>query len=265
MARLIGRYVHFAVRKHKLVVALAVAALIGSAALASTLTVDSSMEGMLPEDNAVVLAMRQLEDEFGNQDQVVVAVKGGDRALKETFLADLADGIGQRQVATSVLYKVELGGQTSYLASESGAVYLMSIVPDIQVADMINSRDAFFEALFQEIDRTLAQERFAGLDAGVTGGQLIQDYESDAQLTDGFGATALITLLIIIGIFVVSFKRFFLPAATALPLVLGVTATAAVAAAVFGSLNMFSVSFAVLLLGMGVDYAIHILARYGER
>jgi predicted RND superfamily exporter protein len=115
------------------------------------------------------------------------------------------------------------------------------------------------------LDKTLAMPQFAGLEAGMTGGNLIQDFESDKGLTSGFLFTGILTLAVIILIFALSFKRPLLPLATALPLVLGVALAAAVASIAFGGLNIFSMCFAVLLLGMGIDYAIHILSRYGEQ
>ncbi len=49
-----------------------------------------------------------------------------------------------------------------------------------------------------------------------------------------------------------------------LSLVLGLLLTAAFATAVVGHLNVISIAFAVLYVGLGVDYAIHFLLRYRE-
>ena len=55
-----------------------------------------------------------------------------------------------------------------------------------------------------------------------------------------------------------------LPALAMYPLVLGAIMVAASAFVIYGSLNMFSVSFALLLLGFGIDFAVHLIARYQE-
>lgn len=47
-------------------------------------------------------------------------------------------------------------------------------------------------------------------------------------------------------------------------LLLGLLLTAAFATAVVGHLNLISIAFAVLYIGLGVDYAIHLLLRYRE-
>lgn len=52
--------------------------------------------------------------------------------------------------------------------------------------------------------------------------------------------------------------------AVLLSLVLGVILTAAFAAFAVGHLNLISIAFAVLYIGLGVDYAIHLLLRHQE-
>ncbi|MCP3903635.1 MAG: MMPL family transporter [Planctomycetes bacterium] len=52
--------------------------------------------------------------------------------------------------------------------------------------------------------------------------------------------------------------------ATLVTLVIGLLITAGIAAVTVGRLNMISVAFAVLYVGLGVDYAIHLCLRYRE-
>ena len=47
-------------------------------------------------------------------------------------------------------------------------------------------------------------------------------------------------------------------------LTLGLILTAAFATAVVGHLNLISIAFAVLYIGLGADFAIHFLLRYRE-
>jgi hopanoid biosynthesis associated RND transporter like protein HpnN len=55
-----------------------------------------------------------------------------------------------------------------------------------------------------------------------------------------------------------------LVAATLLPLVFGLAWTTAFAAAAIGHLNMVSIAFAVLFIGLGVDFGIHFALQYRE-
>ena len=52
--------------------------------------------------------------------------------------------------------------------------------------------------------------------------------------------------------------------AALLTLIMGLVLTAGFAALVIGHLNMISIAFAVLYIGLGVDYAIHLCLRYTE-
>ncbi|MDX1395009.1 MAG: MMPL family transporter, partial [Gemmatimonadota bacterium] len=63
----------------------------------------------------------------------------------------------------------------------------------------------------------------------------------------------------------VALRSFRLIFAAVLTLGVGLVATGAVAAATVGSLNLISVAFTVLYVGLGVDYAIHLGLRYRTR
>jgi len=77
--------------------------------------------------------------------------------------------------------------------------------------------------------------------------------------------TAGILALILVGL-VLTFGlgSFRLVVATLICLLTGLSLTAAFAAFAIGHLNLISVAFAVLYIGLGVDYAIHLCLRYRE-
>jgi hypothetical protein len=68
-----------------------------------------------------------------------------------------------------------------------------------------------------------------------------------------------VTLLLLWGL-----RSWRLIAATLLTLVVGLIVTAAFTALVIGRLNLISVTFAVLFVGLGVDFGIHVVLRYRE-
>lgn len=238
MLNLITRYVRFASRRYKLVVFAALVLLLGSLGISSQLAVDSSLDSMLPEGNAVIDAMVTMEEEFGAQEHVIVVVKSnGKTDAAKDYLEALARRIDDDSLAANMMYKIDMGdGQSQYVSSESGSLFLMTVTPDINMANLMDERDEFFEALIAAIDETLERPGFQGLEAGVTGGSIIQDYESAESLADGFILAGILTLGLIIAVLILSFKRLFLPLTTVLPLLLGVALTAAFAAMAFGSL-----------------------------
>ena len=75
------------------------------------------------------------------------------------------------------------------------------------------------------------------------------------------------TLVSIIGVFITLFAAFRslrLVFATVLTLIIGLILTLGFATIAVGHLNLISVAFAVLYIGLGVDYAIHFNLRYKE-
>ena len=271
MKKIINKYIRFAAKHYIIVVLAAIAILAGSVYISSSLYIDSSMENIIPEDNKIIEAMQKIEDEFGNQESVLVVVIdnkiSGEKnqisndAIK--ILDNLYKSIKDADIANQILYKVQIGENASYLQSDDGSVALLNIYPEISMDDYINSREDFFS----ELDKIIKQAKDSAPDSfeiGMTGGTFVQDYESDSILYDSFLLSALATLVLVTLLFMLAFKRVILPFSTMLPLILGVMLTSAFAAIVYGGLNILSISFAVLLLGMGIDYAIHMLAGFEE-
>jgi predicted RND superfamily exporter protein len=82
---------------------------------------------------------------------------------------------------------------------------------------------------------------------------------SQGAAVAGVVSFVLVTLVIFLGFPAV---RFVLPAVVML--VLGILMTAGFATVTVGYLNLISVAFAVLFIGLGVDYAVHVILRYNE-
>jgi len=164
----------------------------------------------------------------------------------------------------SELSQVSSPDTFEYLVNEEGNTYMMVVKPILDKEDFVGSRQKFYDTLKSAIDSTLAISDFKVLRAGLTGGALIADIEADSVAFDGFTSTFLLTLFLIILLIVVSYRKIVLPVSFVYPLLLGTLASAAIAWLIYGSLNMFSVSFALLLIGLGIDYAIHLISRYYE-
>lgn len=75
----------------------------------------------------------------------------------------------------------------------------------------------------------------------------------------GIISFCLVTLLVFFGM---PFKRLIVPIVAML--IAGILINAGFAALTIGHLNMISVAFAVLFIGLGIDYAVHFVLRYAE-
>jgi|GEM_PF-2969907 len=107
------------------------------------------------------------------------------------------------------------------------------------------------------------QEQFPGVRAGVTGQKALNDDEMTLAMRDMSLATTIsmvgLTLLLII-----FWGTLRLPVCEMIELTVSLSLTFGLTTLVVGHLNILSVVFAPLLLGLGIDYGIHWLARYQE-
>lgn len=154
--------------------------------------------------------------------------------------------------------------EIEYLANDEQDTYLMVVKPYLNMENYVESRQQFYDTVTHSIAQTLTDTRYKELVAGLTGGVFIQDIEADAVAFEGMGPTFFVTLLLIVLLIVFSFRRILLPLSIVYPLLLGVCTAAAIAWIIYSSLNMFSVSFALLLIGLGIDFSIHLITRYDE-
>jgi len=84
------------------------------------------------------------------------------------------------------------------------------------------------------------------------------------SISTGAGTVAMLALILVTVLLTIGLGSFRFVIATLLCLMVGLLLTAAFAALTIGHLNLISVAFAVLYIGLGVDYAIHLCLRCRE-
>jgi len=102
-----------------------------------------------------------------------------------------------------------------------------------------------------------------GVRIRLTGGAALAHDEMSSVIAGSMKAGVLSLILVVVCLFV-GLRSWVLVLSTLFTLMIGLTLTAAFAVAAVGALNMISIAFAVLYLGLGVDFAIHICLRYKE-
>ncbi|BCX89160.1 conserved hypothetical protein [Methylomarinovum tepidoasis] len=122
------------------------------------------------------------------------------------------------------------------------------------------------EKAIETIRRAIAQVRtLDGIAVTVRmTGEPVLEYEEMLSITHGTEVAGLVSLALVCLALLLSFRSWKLALATLITLALGLLFSMGFAAAAIGSLNMISVAFAVLYIGMGVDYATHLALRYRE-
>lgn len=97
----------------------------------------------------------------------------------------------------------------------------------------------------------------------VTGAAALS-YEELKSVSEGAGISGGLSFLLVAFILFIALRNFSLIGITLTNLVVGLLMTAGFAAVSVGHLNMISVAFAVLFIGLGVDFSIHLCLRYRE-
>ncbi|MDX8412176.1 MAG: MMPL family transporter, partial [Mariprofundaceae bacterium] len=95
-------------------------------------------------------------------------------------------------------------------------------------------------------------------------GAVALGYEELISVSRGAGMAAIAAMVLVGIVLLIGLGSLRLVAATLITLILGLILTAGFAAIAIGHLNLISVAFAVLYIGLGVDFAIHLCLRYLE-
>ena len=102
-----------------------------------------------------------------------------------------------------------------------------------------------------------------GVHVRLTGSAALAQEELES-VEEGMGFAAVLSLTLVVVLLFAGLRSARLIAATVVTLIMGLVWTAAFAFAAIGSLNLISVAFAVLFIGLSVDFAIHFGLRVRE-
>jgi hopanoid biosynthesis associated RND transporter like protein HpnN len=139
--------------------------------------------------------------------------------------------------------------------------YLM-VQPQQDYEDFVPGRVGM-ELLLERVAALKADPSLSDVTLGVTGELALQYEELDSVKRQALFSLGLSYVLVTIVLFL-GLRSPWAVIGTQLTLTLGLIYTAAFAALAVGHLNVISVAFAVMFVGLGVDFGIHICLRYME-
>ncbi len=106
-------------------------------------------------------------------------------------------------------------------------------------------------------------EQFPGVTTAMTGMGPIGQAEMNS-VTTGTQVLSLLAFLLIYLLLARSFRGWILPIIALIPLIFGIIWTMGLLGILFGTLNMFTAMIGLVLLGLGIDFTIHLMSRYFE-
>ena len=157
--------------------------------------------------------------------------------------------------------KLSSGTTASLMAAEEAGVARMLVRPTGSAYDPPFARP-FMANLYTVLERLEPEER--GLEIAWVGGAYQHSVEEIEGITEDLSRTALLSLLLVVVVIGLGFRDFRAVLLVFVPLLIGNLLTWGLAGATVGELNTFTSFFAAVLIGLGVDFSIHLYSRYRE-
>ncbi|MFP5517595.1 MAG: MMPL family transporter [Alphaproteobacteria bacterium] len=119
------------------------------------------------------------------------------------------------------------------------------------------------DAVRGAIDALKGEPEWSGVDARVTGAIVLRQTELDT-VADTAGIATILSFILVTAVLTAGMRSWRMIAAMMITLMIGLTLSAGLAAAVVGRLNLISVTCAVIFFGLGDDFGSHLGLRYQE-
>ncbi len=143
-----------------------------------------------------------------------------------------------------------------YITFADGRIYLVSAKARTEA----NNEAAVHK--LREIVR-LVQTEVPGVNVGVTG-EPVLEMDEMAQSQDDSVLASIVSLIIVVVLFVYAYKETGRPIKATACLIVGLGYTMAYTTAVVGHLNILTITFVPMLIGLAIDFGVHLISRYEE-
>ncbi|MDA1091342.1 MAG: MMPL family transporter [Proteobacteria bacterium] len=219
--------------------------------------------GALSRDPSLVGFFRML----GLAANEILKGQGGDKGGQPIEIARVLDAITAVAMAQSagkfgqMSWQALMTGDTAKADKATANRRILVIQPALDYASLSPAADAMDGVREQAARLGLTPEN--GITVRLTGSAALA-HEELKSVEKGMGVAGAVSLVLVIALLMLGLRSKRLVAATLATLVMGLIWTAAFAIMALGTLNLISVAFAVLFIGLSVDFGIHYGLRYQE-
>lgn len=144
----------------------------------------------------------------------------------------------------------------TYITYDDNRVYLVTCRP--RTEELHEQAVGRLRQLMVETQREVS-----GVNAGLTGELVLELDEMVQSQKDGTLATT-VSLILVILIFIYGYHSLERPLKANLCLVVGLAYAMAFSTAVIGHLNILTITFAPMLIGLAIDFGVHLVTRFEE-
>jgi len=158
-----------------------------------------------------------------------------------------------------------------YVTYDNARLFVLSAQPtttNVPGADAIklgSAQEDHNSDCVQELRRLVAQTQLEvpGVNAGVTGMPVL-DYDEMVQSQKDTTVASIVSVIICALIFIYGYNETGRPIKATICLIVGLAYTLAFATITIGHLNILTVTFIPMLVGLAIDFGVHLITRYEE-
>lgn len=182
---------------------------------------------------------------------------GADRGIDPSQWTRLLDEVGKATISVYEEPPVRISWETMLIEGSDLEIPTRRVIvvdPYLDYKKILVAAatiDAIDDAILE-----LGLDQAAGVQIRLTGNPAL-NHEEMLGLAWDIGGGGVFCFLLVAGFLYFSFRSWRLVIASLTTLLVGLIWTAAFAAVTIGELNMISIAFAILFIGLGVDFAIH--------
>ena len=223
---------------------------------------DPNLDGLLVNLN------NSMEKEYVGKEESISTREKEDGAVYfldgiQELVVALKDAAAGTDFSVEDVQKVAdklLIGEPYFLSYDEKAL-ILNVIPNFTMLDthyLVLGTDAA-----QEVVDDLLME-FPDVQAGLTGFIAVGRDEM-VYSEQSLGYTTLIALIAILILLILSFRMWVAPLLALISLLVGLVWAVGMAALLVGQLNIMTQMMAVILLGLGIDFSIHLISGFTER
>ncbi len=174
--------------------------------------------------------------------------------LLQNYNKGNVDETRAKQVIDKLLY-----GDPFMLSYDEDAI-IMNIIPTFSLMEM--DKTILLTDVVQElVDNHV--KAYPGVQAGLTG-MIAVSHDEMVYSEQSLGITSVIAFIAILVMLIIAFRMLMAPFYAIINLIIGIIWAMGVAAITVGQLNMMTYMFTVILIGLGIDFSIHIITGFTE-
>lgn len=154
------------------------------------------------------------------------------------------------------------GGDKPSMLESAGKQQVITILPVKEEGSFVPAEKAI-KTTRSIVGEVLARPEFKGTKAGLTGVPVLE-YEEMATSQRDIGIATVLSLSLTVVLLLFAFRGLLNVIAAMVSLIVGICLSFGFATAAVGHLNILSMVFAIMLIGLGIEYGIQVVLRYQE-